>query len=271
MNTKHLLCPVCRLPLTEDSRRLVCESGHSFDLSKSGYCNLLRASKKSVHGDNKEMIRARRDFLSLGYYAFLADAVATAVSSVLSEGGTLLDAGCGEGYYTERVLAKTKDKSPHAIGVDISKDACEAAKKRLPSLSVITASLYDLPIESSSVDTLLLLFSPLAKEEISRVLKKGGYFVTAFPEKRHLFGLKSILYDTPYENEPMPLFLDGYRLLSEQLIEKTVKIEGQNAIQSLFMMTPYYYRTRPEDKVRLSKISSLETEISFRLAVYQKI
>ena len=271
MNTKHLLCPVCRLPLAENNRRLVCEGGHSFDISKSGYCNLLRSAKKSTHGDNKEMIRARRDFLSLGYYAFLADAVASAVDTVFSEGATLLDAGCGEGYYTESVLAKIKDKSPHAIGVDISKDACEAAKKRLQSLTVITASLYDLPIESASVDTLLLLFSPLAKEEIARVLKKGGYFVTAFPEKRHLFGLKRVLYDTPYENTPMPLALDGYRLLSEKLVETTAVIEGQNAIQSLFMMTPYYYRTRPEDKARLSGLSSLETEISFRLAVYQKI
>ena len=82
MTTKHLLCPVCRLPLAENNRRLVCEGGHSFDISKSGYCNLLRSAKKSTHGDNKEMIRARRDFLSLGYYAFLADAVASAVNGL---------------------------------------------------------------------------------------------------------------------------------------------------------------------------------------------
>lgn len=270
MNTKSLVCPVCRGALGSDSRRLLCENGHSFDLAKSGYCNLLRSVKKSTHGDNRDMIRARRDFLSLGYYGFLADAVASAVSSVFSDGGTLLDAGCGEGYYTERVLSLLRDKDLHAIGVDISKDACEAAKKRIPSLSVVTASLYDLPIEDASVDILLLLFSPFAKEEISRVLKRGGYLITAFPERRHLFGLKSLLYDTPYENTPMPLALDGYELTDERLVEKNAVISGENAIQSLFMMTPYYYRTRPEDKARLSGITSLETELSFRLAVYKK-
>lgn len=270
MDTKNLVCPICREALSEESRRLLCQNGHSYDLAKSGYCNLLRAVKKSTHGDNREMIRARRDFLSLGYYEFLADAVKTAVASVFSDGDTLLDAGCGEGYYTERVLSSIGEKHPHAIAVDISKDACEAAAKRIPSLSVVTASLYDLPIESASVDVLLLLFSPFAEEEISRVLKRGGYFITAFPEKRHLFGLKSLLYDTPYENKPMPLDLCGYELTDERLVERTAVIEGERAIESLFMMTPYYYRTRPADKARLSGITSLETELSFRLAVYKK-
>ena len=266
----HLICPVCGTPLSEDGRRLLCEQRHSFDLAKSGYCNLLPPSGKHVHGDNKEMIRARRDFLECGAYSFLADAVADAVRAVFPENGFLLDAGCGECYYTEKILAAITEKAPEALGIDISKDACIYGKKRLPSLPLAAASLYRIPVESASVDTLVLLFAPFAAEEISRVLKPNGHLVMAFPGRRHLFGLKEILYETPYENEVAPLSIAGYTLVHHESLSRTVCFKDRSEIESLFMMTPYYYRTRPADKEKLYALPLLETELSFELAVYRK-
>lgn len=34
-------CPSCQKPLCREERRLVCPAGHSFDVARSGYVNLL--------------------------------------------------------------------------------------------------------------------------------------------------------------------------------------------------------------------------------------
>ena len=62
-------CPVCSLPLEESERTYTCANAHSFDKAKSGYVNLLThaANTHGNHGDNRDMVRARRDFLDQGY------------------------------------------------------------------------------------------------------------------------------------------------------------------------------------------------------------
>ncbi|MBQ1813418.1 MAG: methyltransferase, partial [Ruminococcus sp.] len=77
MLTELLRCPVCACPLHAEGRTLRCERGHSFDIAKEGYANLLLSGKPGdSKGDNKEMARSRRDFLNKGYYEPLARAVA---------------------------------------------------------------------------------------------------------------------------------------------------------------------------------------------------
>ena len=94
------LCPICRLPLEKDERRLFCEHGHSFDLASEGYVHLLPPNKMNskVPGDSKEMAASRSAFLGKGYYKPLLDALSGCVLG-LAEGGeiSVLDCGCGEG------------------------------------------------------------------------------------------------------------------------------------------------------------------------------
>ena len=67
-----LRCPVCNEQLNRVDRTLRCEKGHSFDIAKEGYVNLLRAGKSGdLIGDDKYSARSRRDFLNKGYYAAL--------------------------------------------------------------------------------------------------------------------------------------------------------------------------------------------------------
>ncbi len=262
------LCPVCGEALLPDGNALRCSRHHSFDRARAGYVNLLPPRGKGIHGDNKEMVLARRRFLESGAYAFLSDAVATALARHLPPNAVLLDAGCGEGYYTENVAMRRPDLT--VIGIDISKDALAYAGKRLPTAHLAVASVYSLPLRDVSVDGIMTLFSPYAGEEFFRVLRPGGIMVMAIPAKRHLFGLKSALYATPYENDVADFALEGFRLLSHRHEERTVTLASHEEIANLFGMTPYAYRTRPEDKERLLSINSLTTELSFEVLVYEK-
>ena len=64
----NLRCPVCAGALEKRAGAYLCPKNHSFDIAKSGYVNLLLNSSQGHHGDDKLMVRARRDFLDKGYY-----------------------------------------------------------------------------------------------------------------------------------------------------------------------------------------------------------
>ncbi len=264
-----LVCPKCRAPLVCMAHTYACPAGHSYDRAREGYVNLLLNQKRGTHGDNRGMILSRRDFLDRGYYGALAERLSLALAERLGKEAHLCDAGCGEGYYTEAVARRLE--CAHVLGIDISKEALRLAGKRLPNACFAVGSLYDLPIEDSSQDALICLFAPLAAEEFHRVLKPNGIFAMAVPGVRHLFGLKRVLYDSPYENPQKDTALEGFALEEECAIDTVATIRSSKDIEALFAMTPYFYRTPAEGRARLATLETLETEISFRLLIYRRV
>ena len=101
-----LICPVCSLPLHVDEKEAFCEKGHRFDRAKEGYFNLLLSSSAKGHGDDKKMLLSRRSFLEKGYYSHLLEALEEGCLHLTPENGVLVDAGCGEGYYTASVAER---------------------------------------------------------------------------------------------------------------------------------------------------------------------
>ena len=95
------ICPKCRGELVPQGNTKKCPNGHSFDRAREGYYNLLLGAGGGTHGDNKEMVAARREFLARGYYLPLAERVAALVLENTERGAAVLDAGLGEGYYTD--------------------------------------------------------------------------------------------------------------------------------------------------------------------------
>ena len=260
------ICPHCRGALYKEEKRLLCHRGHSFDLAKAGYANLLVGKGGGVHGDNKEMIRARKDFLDGGYYLPLRDALVEVLKREAPE--SLIDAGCGECFYTEGMASTLP--SCRIAGVDISKDALAYGAKRMKARAeTAVASVYDLPVAEEAFDALTLFFSPFAGEEFKRVLKKDGLFVMAIPGKRHLWELKSILYKEPYENKVAEFALDGFSLLEERQVAFERTLEGKS-LKDLFAMTPYFYRTPREGVERARAKERLTVGFEFHLLTYRK-
>ena len=265
------ICPSCGKKLNTDDRRLLCESGHSFDRAAAGYYNLL-LSTGGIHGDNKEMVLARRAFLSRGYYAPLADRLRDTVLSVTPSLGAVLDSGSGEGYYTDTVERGLSDRDGESelYAFDISKDAVKACAKRNKAVSCSVATAYRQPFADASFDTAYNVFSPLALDEVRRVLKSGGAFIMVIPDEYHLFELKEVIYDTPYKNKVEDTRIEGFTLLSDEPLHYKMELSSGEDIASLFKMTPYAYRTRREDAERVLGLPSLSVSACFRILTYRK-
>lgn len=268
-------CPKCKGALHRQDRSYRCENGHNFDISKEGYVNLLMGKGSGTHGDNREMLVARQTFLSYGYYRRMADTV----SRYLREFGVidgecrLLDIGCGEGYYTEIFRDALQDVGGEVCAFDISREAVKLAAKRFgkgeENVSLSVASAYHLPYLDGVFTVATNLFSPLAPEEIARVLCDGGHFVMVIPEKEHLFGLKSAIYDTPYKNEVLPFDLAGFALVHDERLRYTVTLNHDETV-ALFGMTPYAYRTSSIGRERIYSLETLTTDVDFHILVYKK-
>ncbi len=265
---KLLRCPVCGAEgsVTEDGHSFAChgQKRHCFDFARSGYLNLCMQAKE---GDGKESVRSRSAFLEAGYYEPLSNEVNAMLSSIGAQ--TVLDAGCGEGYYTNRMaFGRT------AVGVDLSRagidSAAKSAKRLQSGAAFIVASLFELPVAEASFDAILNLFAPCAEEEFLRVLKTKGKLILVGAGERHLMGLKQILYDTPYLNEGRRDLPKQMRLIEKKRICQSITVEGNEAIRALFSMTPYYWRTSEHDRAKLIGIERLETEIDFDIFLYGK-
>ncbi len=265
-----LRCPVCGEAFEiRDGKTLAClgARSHCYDLSSDGYVNLA-SPKQSGGGDSKEAVRARGSFLDKGYYKPIADALAD-TCAVHKDGGVLLDAGCGEGYYASFL----NDRGYSTLGVDISKFAVQAASKRLirdgkQSFFFAVGSVFELPVADNSVDVVTNVFAPCAEAEYARVLKNNGILVIAWAGERHLWGLKNAIYETTRENDGRADMPEGMTLLDTVRVHYTANVEGNDQIRSLFAMTPYYWRTSQKDAEKLSDIKTLETEIDVMISVY---
>lgn len=259
------VCPICQNKLLRKEKSLVCENRHTFDIAKEGHVNLLRGAG-GLHGDNRQMVRSRRAFLEKGYYSHLKEAVRTTVERYVTS-GSLLDSGCGEGYYTEGL---TQNHNLSVYGIDISSHATALAAKKPNIKGVAVASAYSLPVASDSCDAITNIFSPFCREEFERVLKSGGYLFNVIPAEKHLWELKAAVYDNPYENQLNPIETEGFDFIEKIAIERKVTLPSHEDIASLMMMTPYFYRTSREGHERAEALSSIELSASFYLLVYQK-
>ncbi|MDE6004183.1 MAG: methyltransferase domain-containing protein, partial [Oscillospiraceae bacterium] len=234
-------CPVCGESLVNTEKLLKCSNNHCFDKAKSGYVNLLLVQRKhaKLTGDNPVMVRARRDFLSKNYYQNLQKILFNTVKKYLPENSIILDAGCGEGYYTSKIskLAKT------CYGIDISKIAIDYASRSDKFTNYAVGSLFHLPIQDNSCDMLLNIFAPYCGSEFLRVLKQNAYFIMVIPSAKHLWELKQAVYDKPYENQVKDYQLENFNFCEKIIAENRIFLDHAQDIQNLFQMTPDGYRT----------------------------
>jgi 23S rRNA (guanine745-N1)-methyltransferase len=172
-----LSCPHCKADMfvrEEGSGVIACKGAktHCFDLSGVGHANFSRPSQ-SGGGDSAVAVKARSAFLDKGFYEPIANAVGELVSKYLNDGGVVVDAGCGEGYYSMRIA----ERGISTFGIDISKPAVEAASKRAKRVNCDNAffgvaSVYEMPLRDDSVSIVTNIFAPCVESEYKRVLKK---------------------------------------------------------------------------------------------------
>jgi len=257
-----LACPLCRQPLLDEGARFGCPSGHHFDRSRDGYVHLLDPGRggRRPHGDDREMVAARRRFLDAGHYRPLYDALA----GFIPRGSGLLDVGCGEGYFTGALSGDS------VSGVDVSQPAVRLAAKAYRTALFVVASGASLPILDASVDVAVSVFAPVFPDELARVVRPGGAAVVVVPGAAHLDGLRALLYreQVPHD-EQVPLDgVPGFTAETANRLQFALTLR-RDALADLVGMTPYRYAV-PDALARVSDIPDLTTHAAFSLRLFRR-
>lgn len=247
-------------------------------MAKQGYLNLLLSSKKKSKnpGDDREMVESRKRFLEAGFYKKISEKVniMVAESAAKEKELKILDIGCGEGYYTNRLKSflEEKNKTVEMLGIDISKEAVLAASKSYKEISWFVASGGELPIKDNALDFVLCMFSRIVPEEYNRVIKDKGYLVVASTGGKHLLEMKQVLYKDVKTDfyRPEKHLADFFQLEKTVNVKYTETIKGNENIKSLFDMTPYKWRSPKEGVDRLYLLDELKVTIDVNLDLFRK-
>jgi 23S rRNA (guanine745-N1)-methyltransferase len=184
-----LRCPHCGggLELGEGVAR--CAEGHSFDVARQGYLNLLPGDARTGSADTAAMVRARAEFLAGGHYAPIAEAVAAA-AAVASPAGDAIDLGAGTGYYLAAILERLP--ASKGLALDVSKHALRAAARAHPRIGAVGCDAWaGLPVRDAAAALAINVFAPRDPAELARVLAPNGYLVVVTPNRAHLAELVS--------------------------------------------------------------------------------
>ncbi len=268
-------CPVCNetLSLQVSGKSYACQQLHSFDLAKEGYLNLLPVQFKHSKepGDNKAMMTARRQFLEAGFYEPMAKAVAMMIDVVQSQQQprSLLDLGCGEGYYNRKIAEYCSlNESLDLHGIDIAKFAVAAAAKKQASSQFVVGSCNRLPYPNKSFDMVLRIFAPSDDQELQRVLKSNGHLLTVTPGPRHLWQLKEFIYSEVKAHAEESIAPEGFDRLTTQRISYKISPDAQQRA-ALLQMTPFAWHANEETQLALNNSEEFAIETDFVLTLWR--
>lgn len=210
------------------------------------------------------MQKARQQFLNTGYYQPLHQALIQFASQYITNPQHILDIGCGEGYYTD----KLRQLAPHVWGLDIAKRGIRLAAKHYPQCQFLIASNKRLPFASQSLDLITRIFAPQQDSEIVRCLKAGSYLIAVIPGESHLKQFRKLIYPEfrPHQDEAKPI--SGMNFIMSKRLNYEIE-PSQNEREELMAMTPFNWKLN--EKIRQQfKEDKQPIEVAFTLHLYQK-
>lgn len=253
-----LTCPTCGAHLDPGGRRLACPAGHSFDLARQGYVNLLGRAAPA-NADTPAMLDARARFLAEGHYAAITEAVIGALAGC----HRIVEVGAGTGHY----LAAALEALPEARGLatDVSPAAARRAARCHPRAGAIVADTWvHVPLRDGVADAVLCVFAPRNMEEFRRVLSPGGRLVMVVPQPGHLaelrerHGLLGVAGDKATSLAHHP----GWTLTAEAEVVSRLDLSSE-AVADLIAMGPNAFHGVPE------RVKPAMTTLSVSMLVLQ--
>ncbi|MEK7545148.1 MAG: putative RNA methyltransferase [Patescibacteria group bacterium] len=279
-------CPVCQSPLEKVEKQYVCSQNHSFDISREGYVNLLLANQKKSKepGDGKLMIESREYFLGRGFYDRLSDRLNEMIGQMVKarmeesfaagKPFRILDLGCGEGFYSDRLLQFLEKNNlmerVEIFGIDISKIAIQKAAKRNSRIQFCIGSNFHVPFVSESFDCIFSIFSPLDENELKRVLAHDSRFISVRPGADHLRELAALIYDEVQLQGKTLDFSGPFFLLERTSLQYEMNLASNRDITSLVAMTPYYWHLNEEKRASFDEKKALSVGVDFQFSVFRK-
>lgn len=212
-----LRCPTCAAPFTSSDTALRCDRGHSFDIARQGYANLL-TTRAPAGAETTAMVVARAELLAAGHLDPVARAVAQRAAARAGDAGLVVDVGAGTGHYLATVL----DALPahHGLALDVAKAAVRRAARAHPRAAAVVADAWrGLPLTDGCADVVLDVFAPRNGPEFRRVLRPGGTLLVVTPRPDHLaelVGPLGLIGVDPTKDERLDRSLGGHLALVEE-------------------------------------------------------
>jgi len=265
-------CPICKSEMRFVNRAsLICANRHCFDLSKYGYINFLQKQVKTPY--NKELFESRRRVFTAGFYDKIIDTLEEIISEQTTDKGIrILDAGCGEGFFTTQ-LEKTTVKR-HIFAVDIEKEAILLASRQAASTKFFVGDLANIPLQNRVIDVILNIFSPASYEEFGRVLTGDGIVIKVVPNKNYLIelreGAKAQLSNSGYSNEQVvKLFKEKMNVIEGKRLSYTLPV-SQAQLVDFVAMTPMMFGV-DKGKVEIDAITQITIDVDVLVGSFSKV
>jgi 23S rRNA (guanine745-N1)-methyltransferase len=267
-----LLCTVrdCRQPLFREGQRLSCSNGHSFDVARSGYINLLQPQdrRSRTPGDTPEAVAARRRFLDRGFAEPLVQSIVDALP--LAEKDTLLDAGCGEGHH---LGAFRRAYGVEAHGIDISIPAIELAAKRYRECTWVVANADRfLPYADGSFTAVATITARLNPDEFRRVLAPHGKLLVVIPGADDLVELREAILGERVERDradrTVEMFAPRFTLLHHHRIAHVVRLDREAMLD---VMSSSYRGLRLRERERLEQLDAMDVTLARDVLVFAAV
>jgi len=235
---ERLRCPICHEPIARRDNSLVCARRHCYDIARQGYVNFVPGQKDMFY--RRELFESRAKVFEAGVYAPVVARVSEAINRfALKDHPVLLDAGCGEGYYTKNVCDQ---RVMTRIGFDLSKDAVRLAARGRHPARFFAADLKRIPIRDHAADILLDIFTPANYAEFARVLAQDGILIKLAPRSGYLHELRALAGDSLRHKEYDDSDVERYshekmNILAQEAITYTMPVT-QEVAWHLARMTP---------------------------------
>lgn len=271
----ELACPVrgCGARLERHDRAWRCARGHAFDLARSGYCNLLQPQdrRSSHYGDPARVVEARQRWLDRGLALELSAALERQLDELsLSEGATVLDAGCGDGYFLSQIAA---GRRLEVCGIDLSIPAIRLAGRRMPGATWLVANAdRRLPFQAASLDLILSLFGRRNGPEFRRVLRPSGSLIVAVPGADDLIELRQAVLGRGLRLERMPRVIGElaphFALAGHRSVSQQAQLDRE-AIGDALIMT--YRGARLRERARAEELTGLNVTLAAELLLFRPV
>jgi 23S rRNA (guanine745-N1)-methyltransferase len=278
-----LACSVrdCGLPLERGARAFVCPRGHSYDVARSGYVNLLQPQdrRSRAAGDAKAAIDARASLLAAGVGRAILDRfVQRAGALELRDRALVVDLGFGSGdalaevtqLRTSRRVRESRSRSTTGIGIDLSTAAADHAARRFPALTWVVANADRvLPLVDTSVDLVLSLHARRNPAECARVLAQGGFLLVGVPAPDDLIELRALVQGQGIERERADALLAEHEpffmLLERSFVRERQQLERESLLN---LLRATYRGGRASAARRVEALAHLDVTLASELFLF---
>lgn len=261
----------CGLPLARRGHALACASGHSFDLARAGYVNLLQPQdrKSRAAGDPPEAVEARHALLTSGVGRTLIDGVSREATARLPPSATVVDLGAGTGALLASIAARV---TTDAVGIDLSVAAMTHAARAHPTLTWVVANAdRRLPLRDGSIDLVVSMHGRRNPAECARVLASSGVLMVIVPAVHDLRELRAAIGSRAVEEDRAPGVIADYErtftLAHRSRIEERHRLE-RTALRHLLRAT--YRGERRSVAERVESLETLDVTLASDLLVFER-